>query len=81
MDEEKLVYSTEQQEIEPVYYDVAEKTCQEMDEYYSSIMAQLITGDREGDHWDADKYLLEALEAFGLVKTVEAFKKIPKWYA
>jgi hypothetical protein len=78
---EEMVYSTEQQETEPVYYDVTEKTCQEMDEYYSSIMAKLITGDREGDHMDADKYLLECLTAFGLVKTVEAFRKIPKWYS
>ena len=44
-------------------------------------VAECDTGDKEGDHYDADYLLCEALEWLGYTKTVEAYKALPKWYA
>lgn len=39
------------------------------------------TGDTESDHAEADERLCELLLLLGYSKTVEAFRKLKKWYA
>ena len=39
------------------------------------------SGDIEADHAKADRLLLELLANLGYLKTIEAFRKVEKWYA
>ena len=39
------------------------------------------SGDREVDHYEADSLLVDALKAAGFHRVVEAWERVPKWYA
>lgn len=61
-----------------------EMTPQQIAELDAEIAAQLGSRaicDAEIDHVMADDVLLSLLEAMGFRRTVEAYKRIQKWYA
>lgn len=50
-------------------------------EHARYIERDAMNGDRENDHRTADDALCDLLLELGCVKTVEAWKKVGKWYA
>lgn len=46
-----------------------------------TIAERCMFGDEEADHGNADEILCTLLSALGFNKTVEAFRKVEKWYA
>lgn len=53
-----------------------------LDAEFAKRMAELHgDGDEEWRHGEADRLLCELLTEMGFLRTVEAWKKVEKWYA
>ena len=51
------------------------------EEAAAEIEAKCMHGDVEAAHCDADAILCDVLRGLGYTKTVEAWKRVDKWYA
>jgi hypothetical protein len=44
-------------------------------------MREIVTGDREYDHSNADDLMVEVLCSLGYGEAMDVFERMPKWYA
>ena len=51
------------------------------DKYISILKNDCNSGDVEGDHWNADKEIMNLLKELGMNKLVDTFEEIYKWYS
>lgn len=58
-----------------------EKDIVQLDLHYEELIKANCMSDPEVGHSWADDLLVELLQELGCLRTAEAFKEVPKWYA
>lgn len=58
-----------------------ESNIAQLDLHYAEMIKMNCMDDPEISHSWADDLLVELLQELGCLKTAEAFKEVPKWYA